>query len=161
MRSLYMLAHRAPLTFPIARLQHRHLHWSHTLRSPLPDPTQHPTVRKMQSNKRVMSAMFEAIQLLQRKGFVDSGNPKPPSFAQMMKMMGDQEVKDKFVEVQRVMKEEGVAFSPADLAGFMGGMGMSGDAGKMKEEGEKSVEAGGDSKEGLLGRLSSKLKFRS
>ncbi|KAJ1722272.1 hypothetical protein LPJ53_003285 [Coemansia erecta] len=123
----------------------------------------HPLVRKMQGNARVMSAMTEAMQLLQRKGFVNAGEAKPPSFARMMQMMGDQEVKDKFVEVQRVMKEEGVAFSPADLAGFMGsggggGMGM-GDADAASKQGEP--EAAGEAKEGLLGRISSKLKFRS
>ncbi|KAJ2782355.1 hypothetical protein GGI15_002938 [Coemansia interrupta] len=109
----------------------------------------------MQSNPRVMSAITEAMQLLQRKGFVNAGDSKPPSFARMMQMMGDQEVKDKFFEVQRVLKEEGVAFSPADLAGFMSGGGMG--AG----EGEAAKEEGGQKKEGIMGRISSKLKFRS
>ncbi|KAJ1942514.1 hypothetical protein EC988_006468, partial [Linderina pennispora] len=38
----------------------------------------------------------------------------------LMQIMGDPEVKAKFMEVQKVLKEEGIQFSPSDLSAFMG-----------------------------------------
>ncbi|KAJ1796861.1 hypothetical protein LPJ56_005955 [Coemansia sp. RSA 2599] len=116
-----------------------------------------PTLRKMQSSPRVMAAMSESMQLLQRKGFVDPYNPKPPSFMKLMQMMSDAEIKKSFMDLQTVLKEEGINFSPADLSAFMnaGGMNADGDI-KMKEQ-----EQIDDKKDGLLGRLSSKFKTRS
>ncbi|KAI8321747.1 hypothetical protein GQ54DRAFT_261227 [Martensiomyces pterosporus] len=131
-----------------------------------------PTLRKIQSNPRVMSAMIGAMQTMQSKGFVDPSNPRPPSFMKLMQMMSDPDIKKKFVEVQQVLKEEGISFSSAELSAFMNAGGMAQDAAseqanggfKTKEQaevGETSSVAGEDKKGGLFKRLSSSFKARS
>ncbi|KAJ2352335.1 hypothetical protein GGF43_003783 [Coemansia sp. RSA 2618] len=123
-----------------------------------------PTLRKIQDNPRVLAAMSSAMQLLQSKGFVDPTNPKPPSFMKMMQMMGDPEIKEKFMAVQQVMKEEGVSFSPADISAFMSGAGMtpgSGGGGRDDLDMKEPTNDASEDKKGLLGRISSSFKSKS
>ncbi|KAJ2747739.1 hypothetical protein GGI20_000209 [Coemansia sp. BCRC 34301] len=110
-----------------------------------------PTLKKIQSSPQVMAAMGNAIQLLQSKGFINPADTKPPSFMKLMQMMGDADVKQAFMEVQRLLKEEGISFSPSDLSAFMsGGMAQSSDS--SAKDGEKG---------GLFQRISNSIKPRS
>ncbi|KAJ1838020.1 hypothetical protein LPJ57_011256 [Coemansia sp. RSA 486] len=120
-----------------------------------------PTLRKIQSSPRVMAAMAESMQLLQRKGFIDIQNPKPPSFMKLMQMMSDAEVKKTFMDLQAMMKEEGISFSPADLSAFMNAGGMTAEDLKTKQQESIEESKSEQQKEGLLGKLSSKFKTRS
>ncbi|KAJ2662977.1 hypothetical protein IW148_002699 [Coemansia sp. RSA 1199] len=122
-----------------------------------------PTLREIQNNPRAMSAIADAMQLLQSKGFVDStSGASPPSFMKMMKMMADPEVMEKFKKVQEVMQEEGIKFSAADMSSFlasskvMNGFGTGNrDDISMKQETNEMSE-----KKGLLGRISDSLKSK-
>ncbi|KAJ2158265.1 hypothetical protein GGF46_003907 [Coemansia sp. RSA 552] len=67
---------------------------------------------------------------------------------EMMRMMNDAEVKAKFLEVQAAMKEEGISFSPSDLAAFMNGGGM----------GSKQQQAGEESTQSLFQRIGNSFK---
>ncbi|KAJ1830423.1 hypothetical protein LPJ63_004943 [Coemansia sp. RSA 2711] len=116
-----------------------------------------PTLHKLQGNPRVMKAMADAMQLLQSKGLIDAANPKPPSMMKMMQMMADTDVKQKFLELQQIMKEEGISFSPADVAAFMNVGGMAAGQGDVQEKPPPSAA----DRQGLLGRISSSFRSKS
>ncbi|KAJ2813130.1 hypothetical protein H4S07_000910, partial [Coemansia furcata] len=59
-----------------------------------------PLLKNIQSNPRVLAAMVGALQLLQSKGYIDPTNPKPPSFAKLMQIMGDPDVRKMFADIQ-------------------------------------------------------------
>ncbi|KAJ1956544.1 hypothetical protein GGI12_005280, partial [Dipsacomyces acuminosporus] len=159
----------APLTGQGSRAA-RCLHQTRRVQSLPGFDMNNPTLRKIQSNPRVMAAMTSAMGAMQSKGFIDPSNPKPPSFMKMMQMMSDPDIKQKFLEVQQVLKEEGISFSPSDLSAFMNGGGLASDdapsAGKpkdefkMKDQAEQTGEAE-PQKTGLFKRLSDSFKSRS
>ncbi|KAI7821847.1 hypothetical protein BX661DRAFT_188071 [Kickxella alabastrina] len=136
----------------------RLLHQTHARHSIPQFDANNPTLRKIQENARVMTAMTGAIQLLQKKGFVDPHNPKPPSFMKLMQMMSDTEIKKTFTDMQTVLKEEGISFSPADLSAFMNSGTMSGDGIKTNEA-EPNDNNNKDA--GLLKRISNTFKART
>ncbi|KAJ1647376.1 hypothetical protein LPJ64_001218 [Coemansia asiatica] len=141
---------------------HRLFHTTRSIQSIPGSDMNNPTLRKIQSSPRVMAAMSQSMQLLQRKGFVDTHNPKPPSFMKLMQMMSDAEIKKSFLDLQAMLKEEGISFSPADLSAFMNFGGMNADDIKLKEQVEiEDKDNRGMEGEGLLGRISSKFKNRS
>ncbi|KAJ2327552.1 hypothetical protein GGI00_004432, partial [Coemansia sp. RSA 2681] len=111
-----------------------------------------PTLKKIQSSPRVMAAMGSAMQLLQSKGFIDPADTKPPSFMKLMQMMGDADVKQAFMEVQKLLREEGISFSPTDLSAFMSG-------GMAPNSGDSNTKDG--EKDGLFKRIASSIKPRS
>lgn len=121
----------------------------HSIPRSLNFDTSNPKLQKIQQNPRVLQAMNTTVQLLVQKGLVDPSSPKPPSFMQLMKIMGDNEVKQSFMMVQKVLKEEGIEFSPTELSSFMTGM-------NMKEEASTGKEAEG----GLFKRLSNSFKSK-
>ncbi|KAJ1749642.1 hypothetical protein LPJ79_003567 [Coemansia sp. RSA 1821] len=131
----------------------RRLHQTHITQD-IPNLENNPTLQKLRSNPRVMKAMLEAMQLLQSKNFIDPSSAKPPSFMKMMQMMQDAEVKQKFMEMQELLKQEGISFSPSDLSAFMG----FGDAMGGKQDVKENKELGGGSKS-LFNRVTD--KFRS
>ncbi|KAJ2725434.1 hypothetical protein GGI07_001313 [Coemansia sp. Benny D115] len=120
----------------------------------------HPAVRQIKSNPRVMETMKKAMELMHRKGYIDLSNPSPPSFMSMMKMLADSEIKKTIAEMQAVMKEEGIGFKPEDLAVFInsGAGGFS----PPKDDGVRMKESGVDEKgAGLFERISKSIKGRS
>ncbi|KAJ2890053.1 hypothetical protein GGI21_000433 [Coemansia aciculifera] len=130
----------------------RSLHLTRAVRAIPGFDANNPTFKKIQSSPRVMAAMGSALQLLQTKGFIDPTDTKPPSFMKLMQMMGDEDVKQAFMEVQKLLKEEGINFSPADLSAFMSGGAT---------QGSSEASAQGEEKNGLLKRIANTLKPRS
>ncbi|KAJ2335998.1 hypothetical protein GGH91_005357, partial [Coemansia sp. RSA 2671] len=72
-------------------------------------------------NPRLLAAMTSTLQLVQSKGFIDPANPQPPSLTKMMQIMGDSDIRQAFAEVKRLMDEDGISFSPAELSALMKG----------------------------------------
>ncbi|KAJ2413877.1 hypothetical protein GGI10_002771 [Coemansia sp. RSA 2530] len=115
----------------------------------------HLFYKKVMQNPRLLAAMTSTLQLVQSKGFIDPANPQPPSLTKMMQIMGDSDIRQAFTEVKRLMDEDGISFSPAELSALMNGFVQN--SGTSRDD----LNTKDGAKDGLFKRIASSIKSRS
>ncbi|OMH85195.1 hypothetical protein AX774_g1256 [Zancudomyces culisetae] len=78
-----------------------------------------PVAQKILTNAKILEVFRETISLMEKKGYIDTSDPKNMSGNisswKLMKMIADSDFKAQAARVQQVMKEEGVELNPGDL----------------------------------------------
>ncbi|KAJ1735037.1 hypothetical protein LPJ61_000757 [Coemansia biformis] len=115
------------------------------------------------SSPKVLAALAQLAQVLQKKGHMDLSDPRPPSPMKMMRVMGDAEVREAVAGMQRAMCDENIEFSATNLMAILRARGNGwASAGKdvrdpVEQSNVKPGAAAGEAK-GLFSRVSGMFK---
>ncbi|KAI8807469.1 hypothetical protein BJ742DRAFT_739830 [Cladochytrium replicatum] len=80
-------------------------------------------IEQLGRDPELMAEVAELMQSIQAKGFVNVSADGSPSWSNILKMVGDKDVRSKLVSLTELMRAKGV-----DPAAFAGSQGASGDS---------------------------------